>query len=185
MMSSHKPWSFQHSFPLCDWMSAEPHYLWQDSCLLRCQLCLKQSDLEPWLSDSLPDQPVYMKIKRKILLISSIWHSIPYALIAGRTLVVIPEPNRISTNRLRLSSHHLRIETGRWSRTPLEQRTCTCDTGIQSEEHILTVCPLSQHLRDSYNINPQSIYKLFNCEDPDKTCSNSRLLPKDTFFKLD
>ena len=63
------------------------------------------------------------------------------------------EQNRIATNQLRLSSHHLRIETGWWSRTPLEQKTCTCQNGIQSEEHVLTTCRLSQHLQDSYYPN--------------------------------
>jgi len=73
-----------------------------------------------------------------------------------RRNLTIPEQNRIATSRLRLSS-----ETGRWSRTPLEWRTWTCQNGIQSELHILTYHPLSQYLRDSYSLYPQSIHELF------------------------
>jgi hypothetical protein len=38
----------------------------------------------------------------------------------------IPEYLRVACTRLRLSSHRLRIETGRWSRIPRENRHCTC-----------------------------------------------------------
>ena len=38
----------------------------------------------------------------------------------------IPEYARIAITRLRLSSHRLRIETGRWSRLPKEERLCSC-----------------------------------------------------------
>ena len=49
----------------------------------------------------------------------------------------IPEINRISVNRLRLGSHHLRIETGRWVRIPRDERLCVCCGNIQSESHVL------------------------------------------------
>ena len=47
---------------------------------------------------------------------------------------------RITFSRYRLSSHRLRVEIGRWSRTPRAERTCSCGLGIQDEEHIF-VCP--------------------------------------------
>jgi len=77
----------------------------------------------------------------------------------------IPEQDRIATTRLRLGSHHLRIETGRWSRTPLQNRTCICETGIQSEEHVLILCPMSANLRTAHNLHPQSAYALFDTKD--------------------
>ena len=58
----------------------------------------------------------------------------------------IPERHRIAYTRIRLGSHRLRIETGRWSRLPLEQRTCPCGE-IQSEEHVLLKCPTTAQLR--------------------------------------
>ena len=60
----------------------------------------------------------------------------------------IPEHYRIAFSQMRLSSHRLRIETGRWSRIPQENRVCECGA-VQNESHILTVCPLTQHLRNT------------------------------------
>jgi len=39
----------------------------------------------------------------------------------------IPEFQRVTFSRFRLSAHNLKIETGRWSRIPKERRTCPCD----------------------------------------------------------
>ena len=58
----------------------------------------------------------------------------------------IPENCRISFTRMRLSSHYLKIETGRWSRIPRENRLCECGQ-VQSEIHVLLTCPLLHNLR--------------------------------------
>ena len=63
---------------------------------------------------------------------------------------------RMSFTRFRTSSHRLRIETGRWSRTPRERRLCQCDEGIQSEEHVLMSCPLTELLRQKYGVDVDS-----------------------------
>ena len=48
-------------------------------------------------------------------------------------------------------SHRLRVETGRWSRTPREARLCRCDdAGIQDERHIIESCSLLDELRQSF-----------------------------------
>ena len=52
----------------------------------------------------------------------------------------IKEHHRIAMTRLRLGSHYLRIETGRWARIPPERRSCSCQTGIQDEYHVLLQC---------------------------------------------
>ena len=67
----------------------------------------------------------------------------------------IYEPYRIAFTRFRISSHNLAVETGRWNRRgrgrlPMEERLCSCGY-IQSEEHVISSCPLSQSLRDNYN----------------------------------
>ena len=49
---------------------------------------------------------------------------------------LIPEHHRIAYTRMRLSSHRLRIETGRWSRIAIENRTCPCGE-VLTEEHVL------------------------------------------------
>ena len=60
-------------------------------------------------------------------------------------LVRSADPNR----RLWLVVHVLpnHVETGRWSRTPLEDRTCPCGAGIQTEQHMLLTCPATENLR--------------------------------------
>ena len=64
----------------------------------------------------------------------------------------IPDYYRVSFTRLRLMSHNLRVETGRWSRTPAYARTCPCDkVSIQTESHVLISCPLSNHCRQRWD----------------------------------
>lgn len=61
----------------------------------------------------------------------------------------VPEFQRTLFTRLRLSAHNLRIETGRWSRLPRENRLCECGS-VQTEEHVLILCPLTAQLRQLY-----------------------------------
>ena len=62
--------------------------------------------------------------------------------------VFIPDNLRINFTRLRLSSHRLRVETGRWSDTPRDKRVCVCGT-FQDEEHVL-VCSLNTDILRNY-----------------------------------
>ena len=64
-------------------------------------------------------------------------------------MTLIPEYLWIAFTRMRLSSHRLRIETGRWARLQREHRLCRCGA-IQDEQHVLQDCPLVQHIRDCY-----------------------------------
>ena len=57
---------------------------------------------------------------------------------------------RTAFTRFRTSSHRLKIETGRWSRIPREQRLCQCGEGIQTEQHILTACTLVDTIKTKY-----------------------------------
>ena len=64
---------------------------------------------------------------------------------------------RISFTRLRLSSHNLAIETGRWNRRgrgllPVEERLCLCGE-VQTELHVVESCPVTYDIRTHYNIN--------------------------------
>ena len=59
------------------------------------------------------------------------------------------ESRRIIFTRLRLSSHGLAIERGRWSRTPRDNRLCVCGQ-IQTEEHIICECIVSADIRHMY-----------------------------------
>ena len=74
----------------------------------------------------------------------------------------VPEYARISVSRLRLSSHHLRIETGRGARIERNRRVCRCDnTSPQDEEHALFKCPITAPIRSLF---PQ-FNTLDNCID--------------------
>ena len=62
----------------------------------------------------------------------------------------IPDYLRITFTRFRISSHVLRVETGRWSRTPREERLCQCGLDIQNESHLF-VCPLARNLAETFS----------------------------------
>ena len=63
----------------------------------------------------------------------------------------VPEHHRIIYTRIRLGSHRLKIETGRWSRIPRERRLCTCGD-VQDEEHVLLKCPLVTYIRRDFSM---------------------------------
>ena len=71
---------------------------------------------------------------------------------------LVPEYLRVAYTRMRLSSHRLRIETGRWSRLPRENRLCPCGE-IQTEHHVMCECPLVKHLL------PQNVCDLRSAEE--------------------
>ena len=63
----------------------------------------------------------------------------------------IPEFKRICFTRFRTSCHHLKIETGRWSRIARERRLCSCDSNeIQDEVHVIEACSHLTNLRASF-----------------------------------
>ena len=64
---------------------------------------------------------------------------------------IVEDDFRIAFTRLRLSSHRLRIETGRWARIPQELRLCQCGLAVQTEKHVLTECALVGDIRRSHS----------------------------------
>ena len=64
-------------------------------------------------------------------------------------MINIAASMRVAFSRIRLGSHRLKIETGRWSRIPREARLCTCGA-IQTEQHVLLICPDSEPLRGQF-----------------------------------
>ena len=67
--------------------------------------------------------------------------------------------------RTRLSSHNLKIETGRWCRTPREDGLCSCKVSKQTEEHVLLFCHETKQVRDKYKISSRNITELYELED--------------------
>ena len=67
--------------------------------------------------------------------------------------VYIPDYLRTSFTRLRLMSHRLKVETGRWSRTARIGRVCQCDRiSVQDESHALLTCNLSACIRTEFSM---------------------------------
>ena len=57
---------------------------------------------------------------------------------------------------MRLSSHSLAVEVGRWNRRgrgslPLEERLCICGQ-VQTEQHVIEMCPRTENIRRQWNI---------------------------------
>ena len=63
---------------------------------------------------------------------------------------------RVSLTRLRLGSHHLNIERGRWNRTLFEDRKCNVCNDIEDEFHFVILCSKYNDLRKRFL--PQSLY---------------------------
>ena len=64
----------------------------------------------------------------------------------------VVEKNRRAITRWRLSSHSLRIETGRYQRpkTPRNERTCIVCNTMEDEQHSLFVCTAHTFIRTQY-----------------------------------
>ena len=75
---------------------------------------------------------------------------------------------RIAFTRIRICSHRLRSETGRWNRVPPDQRLChLCENpSVQNEEHILR-CPSTHLTRMKYGVTTTNIHTLL--ANPSKT----------------
>ena len=84
---------------------------------------------------------------------------------------LLQEHKRIEFTRFRVSSHNLKVETGRWGRVERENRTCTCATGgVQDEDHVLFKCELTRSVREKYNIRNDNLESLFNEKDDEVLC---------------
>ena len=59
--------------------------------------------------------------------------------------------HRKAMTRLRISAHRLAIETGRYTKTPIEKRVCTTCEGqiIEDEYHFLMKCKRYDGARDN------------------------------------
>ena len=68
---------------------------------------------------------------------------------------LIPDYLRTDFTRLRLSSHRLMIEKGRWSRTPREDRLCSC--GLIQDEHHIVVCTLNEQIIKDFDYKDSSL----------------------------
>ena len=65
----------------------------------------------------------------------------------------IDERKRAAFTKFRVSSHSLKVETGRWSRIERENRLCGCERGVQDETHVVFDCERTEAIRTKYGVN--------------------------------
>ena len=86
--------------------------------------------------------------------------------------VIVPS-HRKAYAQFRCGVAPIRLETGRFERLPLQQRTCEhCDNqSIETEEHVLLVCPLYEDLRNElFDIIESEHVNFRNWSNVDKLC---------------
>ena len=71
--------------------------------------------------------------------------------------VFVDELERVNWTRMRLSSHSLAVEVGRWNRRgrgtlPMEERLCVCGQ-VQTERHVIEICPRTENIREQWNVS--------------------------------
>ena len=64
---------------------------------------------------------------------------------------------RIAITKLRLGSHYLMIERGRWKKLELIDRQCISCNDIEDEYHVIMCCKKYKNIRQKYL--PETIYK--------------------------
>jgi len=85
-------------------------------------------------------------------------------------IIIILEWDRVCATRLTLCSYRLAIETGRWRRTPGNQRFCF--VMVQTEKHVICFCPFSDHVLSQFDAVPfiTNINKFFDSVDAGLVC---------------
>ena len=77
--------------------------------------------------------------------------------------------NRKNLTRLRISSHKLAVETGRYINIALNERLCQlCEcNAVEDEYHFVMNCPFYENLRSELKQSFDSFTCLFNCDHDD------------------
>ena len=88
----------------------------------------------------------------------------------------VNDSKRVDFSRFRLSSHRLKVETGRWARIDRNRRLCSCSANIQDEHHVLRECALSEEVRNQYLQLNMNIPEIFNSDHNTMTDFFSKLL---------
>ena len=65
----------------------------------------------------------------------------------------IDKRERLEFTMFRLSSHRLKIETGRWARLDVKDRLCGCGEGIQDVSHVLFRCAKTEEIRRRFDVH--------------------------------
>ena len=71
------------------------------------------------------------------------------------------ESDRCIITKFRTGSHSLKIYSGRKDKTGRNQRMCACNQGVQTIEHVLYNCPLTNNIRGLFHDNHNDIKSFF------------------------
>ena len=83
----------------------------------------------------------------------------------------LDEYKRKEFTRYRVSSHNLKVETGRWGRVERENRVCTRNIGgIQDEEHVIFHCELTKNIRERFAFQSDSLQGIYEELDDRTLC---------------
>ena len=75
------------------------------------------------------------------------------------------ESERLVITRYRTGSHTLRIQTGRWKNELRNERLCECKTDIQTIDHMLFKCPITENIRQIYQYGNLDLTSFFQSND--------------------
>ena len=81
------------------------------------------------------------------------------------------ETERLTLTRYRTGSHRLKINTGRHQRIPRQERHCICSDNVQTLEHVMFECRLTEHIRNNYNITTTKLNEVIEDENVANTAS--------------
>ena len=90
------------------------------------------------------------------------------------------ERDRTIITRYRMGCHKLRIQTGRYGEEESERlgRLCSCEREVQTIDHVLFACSLTERVRQAHNIRNETLDSFFNNEDFIRTASVLRAIEK-------
>ena len=75
------------------------------------------------------------------------------------------ERDRTIISKYRAGSHKLKVQTGRLTGSVRGDRLCECQTAVQTLEHVLISCPLTENIRDVHNIVCDDLGSFFGGND--------------------
>ena len=88
------------------------------------------------------------------------------------------EFDRKMITKYRTGCHGLRIQKGRLSNTPRENRLCSCEIEIQTVHHVIFNCPLTENIRIFHEIEENNIEEFFENEDYTRTANILKAIDK-------
>lgn len=88
------------------------------------------------------------------------------------------ETDRMIISRYRVGSHRLNIQAGRLRNVKMEERMCKCSTSIQTLEHVLFDCTLTEIIRHTHIVQTHDLQSFFNHNDYVKISSTLKAIEK-------